>query len=346
MAESMRMEFKSKESDQKKDKKYHLLYVDDEVDNLVAFKAVFRRLYQISTAESSAQALEILKDNDIDIVISDQRMPEKTGVELLEEIKTKYPQIIRMILTGYSDMEAIIGAINQGKIYHYFTKPWEFEEVKVVIDNALELLELKQENQNLTLQNAQLEKENIQAQFEVLKDQLQPHFLFNSMNVLISLIPLNTQKAIKYATDFSKLYRKLLELKDQQLIDLEQELDFINHYIALQKTRFDESLHININIPENQKAYCLPPFTIQLLLENAIKHNIISDEKPLYIEMDVAEDTLVVKNNLQLRGGVKASTGIGLKNLRARFNLVTDQMPEFSNSGEEYIAKVPLIPEI
>ena len=125
---------------------YSILYLDDEEDNLTSFKAVFRRNFKIYTAQDASEALDLLSLNTIDLVISDQRMPGITGVEFLQKVHQSHPHIIRMILTGYSDMQAIIDAINKGKIYHYITKPWKFESLKVILDNAFETYTLRQKN--------------------------------------------------------------------------------------------------------------------------------------------------------------------------------------------------------
>ncbi|MEM6801724.1 MAG: response regulator, partial [Bacteroidota bacterium] len=148
---------------------YKLLYIDDEEDNILAFKAVFRREYDIETANSAAEALEMMKETYFHLVISDQRMPKMTGVEFFTLIKDLYPESIRMVLTGYSDMQAIIDSINKGNIYYYISKPWNAKELKVIIDNALEAYELR-------ARNRELEKENVLAQFEILKNQINPHF--------------------------------------------------------------------------------------------------------------------------------------------------------------------------
>jgi CheY-like chemotaxis protein len=129
--------------------KYRILYVDDEVDNLIIFKAAFRRYYEVFTASSAREGMELLKNNEIHILITDQRMPEITGVEFLETIIADYPEIIRMILTGFSDVEAIIQAINKGRVYQYITKPWDVDELKITIDNAIESFRLKSENKQL-----------------------------------------------------------------------------------------------------------------------------------------------------------------------------------------------------
>lgn len=129
--------------------KYRILYVDDEIDNLIIFKAAFRRYYEVFTATSAREGMELLKTQDVQVLITDQRMPEITGVEFLESVIPDYPETIRMILTGFSDVEAIIQAINKGRVYQYITKPWDTDELKITIDNALESYRLKSENKQL-----------------------------------------------------------------------------------------------------------------------------------------------------------------------------------------------------
>jgi len=130
-------------------KKISVLYVDDEVHNLVSFKANFRSFYDIHTAESAEAAKKILQKEKIHIIITDQRMPNITGVEFLESIIPEYPDAIRILLTGYADMEAIIEAINKGQIYRYITKPFVADELKMNIDNAFEIYSLRDENKQL-----------------------------------------------------------------------------------------------------------------------------------------------------------------------------------------------------
>lgn len=132
------------------DKVLNILYVDDEVNNLIGFKANFRKLYSIFTAESGREAKSILKENNIQIIITDQRMPEMTGIEFLESILPEYPDVIRIILTGYTDLETVIKAINEGQVYKYISKPYNTEELKITLDNAFEVYYLRAENKELT----------------------------------------------------------------------------------------------------------------------------------------------------------------------------------------------------
>ncbi len=130
-------------------KDFAILYVDDEENNLFSFRAAFRRHYKIFTAISGEEGIEILKNNKINLIITDQRMPGMTGIEFLENIIPEYPDIIRMILTGFSDVEAIVSAINTGRVYRYITKPWEENELKMTIENARQLWTLQQKNKEL-----------------------------------------------------------------------------------------------------------------------------------------------------------------------------------------------------
>jgi response regulator RpfG family c-di-GMP phosphodiesterase len=128
----------------------HILYIDDEIHNLNAFKASFRRLYNVTTATSAEEAEKLLGEQEFHIIISDQRMPKTTGIEFFESILGKYPEPIRMLLTGYADINAVVDAINKGQVYKYFSKPWNEEELKHNIDKAYEVYALRKENKELT----------------------------------------------------------------------------------------------------------------------------------------------------------------------------------------------------
>ncbi|ASZ10964.1 response regulator [Chitinophaga pendula] len=128
----------------------HILYIDDEIHNLNAFKASFRRMYSVSTAASAEEASHLLQEQEFHIIISDQRMPKMTGIEFFESILDKYPEPIRILLTGYADINAVIDAINKGQVYKYFSKPWNEEELKHNIEKAFEVYSLRKENKELT----------------------------------------------------------------------------------------------------------------------------------------------------------------------------------------------------
>jgi len=144
---------------------YGVLYVDDEINNLNSFKAAFRRDFDIYTAHSAREGRKVLDTNEIGVIITDQRMPGMTGIEFLESIIPVYPDTIRILLTGFSDMNAVMDAINRGQVYKYLVKPWQNDELKLYIQNALEIYHLRRENKDLlkklhqaNLQLAQLTK--------------------------------------------------------------------------------------------------------------------------------------------------------------------------------------------
>lgn len=141
--------------------KINVLYVDDEQNNLISFKATFRIKYNVHTAISGEEAIKVLNNTPIDIIITDQRMPNMTGVEFLESILEQYPDPMRILLTGYADLNAVIDAVNKGKIFHYLTKPWNEEELDMTIKRAFEVYTLRKDEKELTeklgVTNAQLE---------------------------------------------------------------------------------------------------------------------------------------------------------------------------------------------
>lgn len=143
------------------DKKIDILYVDDEENNLISLKATFRLKYNILTASGAADAMKILAAKPVQIIITDQRMPDTTGIEFLENVIEKYPDPMRILLTGYADMNAVIDAVNKGKIYHYLSKPWSQTKLDETIQNAFEVYqknkEIKDLNSKLSLSNDQLE---------------------------------------------------------------------------------------------------------------------------------------------------------------------------------------------
>ncbi len=140
---------------------YGVLYVDDEINNLNSFKAAFRRDFEIYTAQSAREGRKVLDSNEIGVIITDQRMPGMTGIEFLESILAVYPDTIRILLTGFSDMNAVMDAINRGQVYKYLVKPWQNDELKLYIQNALEIYHLRRENKDLAhklqLANKELE---------------------------------------------------------------------------------------------------------------------------------------------------------------------------------------------
>jgi two-component system, LytTR family, sensor kinase len=188
-----------------------------------------------------------------------------------------------------------------------------------------------------------LKRESLQAQLNALKTQVNPHFLFNNLNTLTSVIPENPAQAIDFVEQLSKVYRHILEVKDERTIPLKEELDVLRAYAFLLKTRFCNNLDINIDVAEEKMQKKIVPLSLQLLMENAIKHNIVSADKPLTIDVYAVNGTLVVSNNLQKKNQVFESTGIGLDNIRNRYKLLGDKVVEVTESSTSFIVSIPLI---
>ena len=181
------------------------------------------------------------------------------------------------------------------------------------------------------------------AKFDALKNQLDPHFLFNSLNVLTSLIEEDPHQAQKFTTSLSKVYRYVLEQKNKDLISVEEELQFAKTYVKLLKMRFEDSIHLEIPEHSNNPEAKIIPLSLQLLLENAVKHNVVTSSKPLYIKVYEENGMLVVDNNLQEKQVVKKSSGVGLQNIRQRYGIFTDRQVEITKSNTDFSVKLPLL---
>ncbi|NUN99914.1 MAG: histidine kinase [Saprospiraceae bacterium] len=197
---------------------------------------------------------------------------------------------------------------------------------------------------NALLEQERVKQEHVRSQLEGLRSQVNPHFLFNSLNTLMSIIPDDSQLAVSYLQRLSKVFRYVLENRDEQLIALETELDFIEHYIFLQKERFRENLRISIELPENVKNLRIIPLSLQILFENAIKHNIVSEKKPLSVEVFVRGNKLVVRNNLQRKSQVMDSTKFGIENIRNRYRFFTEETVEVQEDAQHFTVAIPLLP--
>jgi LytS/YehU family sensor histidine kinase len=176
-----------------------------------------------------------------------------------------------------------------------------------------------------------------------LKTQVNPHFLFNNLNTLCSIIPEDPKTAVVFVQQLSKVYRHILEVQDEQSIPLKDELDVMKAYSFLLQTRFGNNLDITIDVPEEKLAKRIIPLSLQILMENAIKHNIVSSDKPLKVNVSALNGRLVVSNNLQKKNQVNESTGIGLDNIRNRCRLLCNGQVEVTESGNSFTVSIPLI---
>ncbi len=188
-------------------------------------------------------------------------------------------------------------------------------------------------------------KETVQAELTSLKNHLDPHFLFNNLNILSSLIDRGKSESKAFLDKFSEVYRVILRSKDEDLITLEEELEFIQAYIYLIKTRFEENIKFEMKIDPADRFKVLPPLTLQMLIENAIKHNIVSEKNPLVITVASESDrSLLVRNTLYLKpDDLKDGGGSGLDNIRKRYAYFTDDQVKVSQDEDTFNVQIPLL---
>ncbi|MEC7263692.1 MAG: 2TM domain-containing protein [Bacteroidota bacterium] len=181
------------------------------------------------------------------------------------------------------------------------------------------------------------------ARFDALKNQLDPHFLFNSLNVLTSLIEEDPEQAQKFTTSLSKVYRYVLEQKNKDLVTVDEELNFARTYVRLLKMRFEDSIIFDIPEKCTQPDAKIVPLSLQLLLENAVKHNVVTSSKPLHIKVFEQGGMLVVTNNLQEKQVVKKSSGVGLQNIRQRYQILTDRAVFINKTNTDFSVALPML---
>ena len=190
-----------------------------------------------------------------------------------------------------------------------------------------------------------LEKETANARFEALKANIKPHFLFNSLNTLSSLIRLNPVLAEESSSGLSDVYRYILKSNDDILVGLQEEIEFLKIYLNLQKIRFSENLNYEIEIQQDMINKLIPSLSLQLIVENAIKHNIIDNSNKLQIKIKTEGKWLVITNNYQPKQSKPKSNGFGLKNITERYGYFTNKQLTFGKIDKEYIVKIPLLNE-
>lgn len=185
--------------------------------------------------------------------------------------------------------------------------------------------------------------ESVEARLEALRSQINPHFLFNSFNVLSTLVYRDADTAVQFISQLSDVYRYLLSTKDNKVVKLREELEFLNSYLYLLRIRYHDSLIISNSISEEKRDLFLPPSTLQLLIENAIKHNVISKKTPLKIRIFDEGNFVVIANTLNPKKIQEPSTKVGLQNITSRYKFLSNQSPLMIRANGEFIIKVPLI---
>jgi sensor histidine kinase YesM len=229
---------------------------------------------------------------------------------------------------SYLQVVLLTFGTNMGFFGEYFFRAWK---QKII------------ETERLAKENAMMQKAYTQTQFANLQNQLNPHFLFNSIASLSSLIYENQDLAAKFLEHLAKVYRYVLQNKEQNLVSLQTELDFIRNYLFLLQTRFDKALQISFRIDTEALEKQIVPVTLQILLENAVKHNIMTDAKPLQINIFNAEGYLVVENNLQKKNIVETSNKLGLSHLKNLYAFLSPLPLLVEENETSFLVKIPLL---
>lgn len=193
-----------------------------------------------------------------------------------------------------------------------------------------------------TIDAEKAKQESIKAQYESLKNQVNPHFLFNSLNALTNLVYQDQDQAAKFIKQLSEVYRYVLDSKDKEVVTIEDELKFLKSYVYLQQIRFGEKLKVQLSV-DHVRGF-VAPLALQMLVENAIKHNIISEEQPLQIRVYQSDTFVVVENTLQRKNLLpEESAGLGLENIRRRYEFLKDSKVEVLETRDLFTVKLPLI---
>ncbi|WP_313996282.1 sensor histidine kinase [Xanthocytophaga flava] len=273
------------------------------------------------------------------------RQPEKSRQQSIS-----YSKLVSSLLVGLVLMLGLAW-IQQLILSHInFGPTMLMVEVRGILINLvfymfLNLLQQNYENQYVNMELERIKNDNLGAQYELLKQQVNPHFLFNSLNTLKAMVESGDEEAIDFIIKLSNFYRYTLESRKLDLIHVHEEMEILNAYLFLQKARFDNGFTFTNTLDSNVLTTLIPPFTLQLLVENCLKHNIVSLQKPLHIKVYRDTDYLVVENQIQLKKGENNSLGVGLKNIDLRYNHLLDKHVEISNDQKVFRIKLPLIYE-
>lgn len=249
-------------------------------------------------------------------------------------------QFTEWLYYGALKMEYPIGDLSHATRAVY----GQFAMLSLCVYTLIANRQIMDNTEAIRLKAEQLEKENLLSQFSALKSQVNPHFLFNSLSILSSLVKKDPDLSEQFIDRLSKAYRYILEQRDTDLVPLATELDFLKSYTFLLRTRFEQKFEVNILLNDETVATSkIPPLTLQLLVENAVKHNRMSETEPLQITIEQEAGNLVVRNNFRPRGDKPTSTGMGLQNIINRYALLTDQPVWAGETEADFVVKVPLL---
>ncbi|MDQ0966628.1 two-component system LytT family sensor kinase [Flavobacterium sp. W4I14] len=270
------------------------------------------------------------------------RRPNKQGIS--------YSRLFKSLLIGIGVMlclawiqQLILSHINFGPVMLMV-------EVRGILINLifymfLHLLQQNYENQQVSMELEKIKSDSLGAQYELLKQQVNPHFLFNSLNTLKAMVEIGDEEAVDFILKLSNFYRYTLESRKLDLIHVSEEMEILNAYLFLQQARFDGGFSFTSTLNEEILHTLIPPFTLQLLIENCIKHNVVSLDKPLHISLYAEDGQIVLENPIRLKTADNNSLGVGLKNITLRYQHLLEKPIEIINNGQIFKIKLPLIHE-
>jgi len=264
------------------------------------------------------------------------------GFSIYPLMKNLVVGVVVMFLLSYIQ-QLILTHLNFGPVMLMF-------EVRGVLINLtfymfIHLLYQTFQNQRVSIELERTRMDNLAAQYEILRQQVNPHFLFNTLNTLKYMVESGDEHSVDFILKLSDFYRFTLENRKLDLIRLSEELKILQAYVFLLKARFEEGFEVNIQIPENRQQSMVPPFTLQLLVENCIKHNVVAPDKPLHVDIFLENDFIVVKNNVQPKITPESSTGIGLENINERFHHLLSRNIDVFPEASTFTVKLPVINE-
>ncbi|RYF92663.1 MAG: histidine kinase, partial [Chitinophagaceae bacterium] len=217
--------------------------------------------------------------------------------------------------------------------------------INLVFYMFLHLVQQNYENQAVNMELEQIRSDNLGAQYELLKQQVNPHFLFNSLNTLKAMVETGDRDSVDFILKLSDFYRFTLESRKMDLIQVSEEMEIVKAYLFLQAARFEGGFTFQNDLDEATLKTHIPPFTLQLLVENCIKHNVVSLEKPLEIRLYNEQDKIIIRNKIRRKSGGQNSLGVGLENIQLRYDHLLGEQIEILNDGTFFQIKLPVIYE-
>jgi tetratricopeptide (TPR) repeat protein len=304
------------------------LYKDlHDIDNLFIYAQKYDSIKDNIYNETTVRQLNEMQEA-YQVAVRDRQIEQLSHQQRLDGITASYQRTMRNVaIGGLLLLILVVVVVARNLVLRQHVKNRILSEKNVIAEKNI----------------IQLDHENVLARYEAMKSKTDPHFLFNSLTTLSSLVMEDQKQAVKYIKQFSHLFRMLLETGDHSTITLKKELELVESYIYLQKIRFGEDLDISVDIPDEMLLLEIPPFALQMLIENAVKHNIIVEGEPFLISVFIKDGYIVVINTLRKKTSRLHSTSTGHRSVKERYRILSNKKPVFTETGTEYIVKLPLL---